>query len=56
MLNSINNNFVISAKLNKAIANVDNITLRKFKSVIRSYKIDLYSYYCNIPNCYICQI
>ena len=56
LLNSINNNSVISAKLKKAIANVENISLLKFKSVIKSCMIDVYSYYCNIPNCYICQI
>ena len=56
LLNSINSNSVISAKLNEAIANVDHISLLKFKSVIKSYMIDVYSYYCNIPNCYICQI
>ena len=56
LLNSINNNSVISAKLNEAIANVENISLLKFKSVIKSCMIDVYSYYCNIPNSYICQI
>ena len=56
LLKSINNNSVFSVKLNEAIANVDNISLLKFKSVIKSYIIDVYSYYCNIPNCYICQI
>ena len=54
--NSINIISVISAKLNEAIANVDNISLLKFKSVIKSCMIDVYSYYCNISNCYICQI
>ena len=31
LLNSINNNYVISTRLKKAIANIDNITLLKFK-------------------------
>ena len=56
LFNWINNNSVIATKLNEAIANIDNITLLKFKSVIKSYMIDLYSYYYNIPNCYVCQI
>ena len=56
LLNSINNNSVVAAKINEAIANIHNITLLKFKSVIKNYMIDLYSYYCNIPNCYVCQI
>ena len=47
LLNSINNNSVNSAKINEAIANVDNISLVKFKSVIKSCMIDVYSYYCN---------
>ena len=56
LLNSINNISVIAAKINEAIASIDNITLIKFKNVIKSYMIDLYSYYCIIPNCYVCQI
>ena len=56
LLNSINNNSVVAAKINEAIANIHKITLLKFKSVIKSYMIDLYSYYCNIPNCYVCEI
>ena len=56
LLNSIKNNSVVAAKINEAIANVENISLLKFKSVIKSYMIDLHSYYCNIPNCYVCQI
>ena len=55
-LNTINNNSVIAVKINEAIANIHNITLPEFKSVIKSYMMDLYSYYCNIPNCYVCQI
>ena len=56
LLNLINNISVIAAKINEAIASIDNITLIKFKNVIKSYMIDLYSYYCIIPNCYVCQI
>ena len=56
LLNSINNNSLVAAKMNEAIANIHNITLLKFKSVLKSYMIDSYSYYCNIPNCYVCQM
>ena len=56
LLNSINNNSVVAAKINEAIANIHSITLLKFKSVVKSYIIDLYSYSCNIPNWYVCQI
>ena len=50
--NSINNNSENSAKLKEAIANVENLTPLKFKSIIKSHMIDMYSYYCNTPNCY----
>ena len=56
LLNSINNNSENSAKINRAITNVENLTLLKFKSIIKSHLIEMYSYYCNIPICYICQI
>ena len=56
LFNSINNKSVNSAKLNEAITNVDNTSLLKFKSIIKNYMTDLHSYYCNTPNCYICQI
>ena len=36
LLNSINNNSVVAAKINEAIANIHNNTLLKFKSVIKS--------------------
>ena len=55
-LNSINNNSVKSDKLKNIIDEIDNITLVKFKSVTKRYMINKYSYYCNIRNCYICQL
>ena len=55
-LNSINNNSGKSDKLKNIIDEIDNITLVKFKSVTKRYMINKYSYYCNIRNCYICQL
>ena len=55
-LNSINNNSGNSDKLRNIIDGIDNITLGKFKSVTKRYMINKYSYYCDICNCYICQL
>ena len=55
-LNSISNNSENFDNLRKIINEIDNVTLVKFKSVTKSYMINQYSYYCNIPNCYICQL
>ena len=55
-LNSISNNSENFDNLRKIINEIDNVTLVKFKSVTRNYMINQYSYYCNIPNCYICQL
>ena len=43
-------------KLKNIINEIDNVTLVKFKSIAKSYMINQYSYYCNISNCYICQL
>ena len=55
-LNSINNNSKNSEILRNIIDEINNITLVKFKSVTKRYMINKYSYYCNIHNCYICQL
>ena len=55
-LNSINNNSGNSDKLKNIIDEIGNITLVKFESVTKRYMINKYSYYCNIRNCYICQL
>ena len=55
-LNSINNNSENSHILRNIIDEINNITLVKFKSVTKRYMINKYSYYCNIRNCYICQL
>ena len=55
-LNSINNNSENSDILRNIIDEINNITLVKFKSVTKRYMINKYSYYCNIRNCYICQL
>ena len=55
-LNSINNNSHDFDKLSNIIDEINNITLVKFKNVIKGYMINKYSYYRNIPNCYVCQL
>ena len=55
-LNSISNNSENFDNLRKIINEIDNVTLVKFKSVTKSYMINQYSHYCNIPSCYICQL
>ena len=55
-LNFINNNSENSDILRNIIDEINNITLVKFKSVTKRYMINKYSYYCNIRNCYICQL
>ena len=55
-LNSINNNSHDFDKLSNIINGINDITLAKFKNVIKGCMINKYSYYCNIPNCYICQL
>ena len=54
--NSVSNNSENFDNLRKIINEIDNVTLVKFKSVTKSYMINQYSYYCNIPSCYICQL
>ena len=56
LLNLIKNNSENSAKIKEDITNVENLTLLKFKSIIHSHMIEMYSYYCNILNCYIWQV
>ena len=55
-LNSINNNSHDFDKLSNIIHEINDITLAKFKNVIKGCMINKYSYYCNILNCYICQL
>ena len=55
-LNSNNNNYGKSEILRNIIDDIDNNTFAKFKSVTKRYMINKHSYYCNICNCYICQL
>ena len=51
----MNNNYGNFVILRNIIDEINNITFAKFKSVSKRYKINKYSYYCNIPNCHVCQ-
>ena len=55
-LNSINNHSENSDTLRNIIDEINNITLVKFKSVTKRSMRNKYSYYCNVRNCYICQL
>ena len=41
--------------LKSVVNNVQNVTLLGLKRTIKSYLLQKYSYYCVIPNCYVCQ-
>ena len=50
-LNSINSN---NNELTHIISILDKISLSSFKNRIKIHLLEWYSYYCVIPNCYIC--
>ena len=50
-LNSINSN---NNELTRIISILDKISLSSFKNRIKIHLLESYSYYCVIPNCYIC--
>ena len=51
-LNSINSN---NNELSRIILITDKISLPTFKNRIKMCLLESYSYYCDIPNCYICD-
>ena len=50
-LNSINSS---NNELTRIISILDEISLSSFKNRIKIHLLESYSYYCVIPNCYIC--
>ena len=55
LLNEINS-IVEPLDLLKSVVNyVQNVTLFGLKRAIKSYLLQKHSYYCVIPNCYVCQ-
>ena len=55
LLNEINSNVAPLDPLKSVVNNVQNVTLLGLKRTIKSYLLQKYSYYCVIPNCYVCQ-
>ena len=51
-LNSINSN---NNEMSRIILITDKISLPNFKNRIKMCLLESYSYYCDIPNCYICD-
>ena len=41
--------------LKSVVSNIQNVTLLALKRTVKSYLLQKYSYYCVIPNCYVCQ-
>ena len=38
------------------IANIETSTLLGLKRIMKNYFLDKYSYFCHIPDCYICGL
>ena len=55
LLNEINSIVEPLDPLKSVVNNVQNVTLLGLKRTIKSYLLQKYSYYCVIPNCYVCQ-
>ena len=53
LLNNLNSESEI---LKHVIANIETSTLLGLKRIMKNYFIDKYSYYCHIPDCYICDL
>ena len=52
----LNNLNAESEILKHVIANIETSTLLGLKRIMKNYFLDKYSYFCHIPDCYICQI
>ena len=42
--------------LKHVIANIETTTLSGLKRIMKNYFLDKYSYFCHIPDCYICGL
>ena len=42
--------------LKHVIANIETTTLLGLKRIMKNYFLDKYSYFCHIPDCYICGL
>ena len=55
LLNEINSIIEPLYLLKSVVGNIQNVTLLGLKRTVKSYLLQKYSYYCIIPNCYVCQ-
>ena len=55
LLNEINSTVEPLDPLKSVVNNVQNVTLLGLKCTVKSYLLQKYSYYCRIPNRYLCQ-
>ena len=55
LLNEINSIVEPLDLLKSVVSNILNVTLLGLKRTVKSYLLQKYSYYCVIPNCYVCQ-
>ena len=55
LLNEINSIVETLDPLKSVVSNILNVTLLGLKHTVKSYLLQKYSYYCVIPNCYVCQ-
>ena len=53
LLNNLNSESEI---LKHVIANIETTTLLGLKRIMKNYFLDKYSYFCHIPDCYICGL
>ena len=52
----LNNLNAESEILKHVIANIETSTLLGLKRIMKNYFLDKYSYFCHIPDCYICGL
>ena len=55
LLNEINSIVEPLDLLKSVVSNILNVTLLGLKRTVKPYLLQKYSYYCVIPNCYVCQ-
>ena len=55
LLNEINSIVKPLGPLKSVVGNIQNVTLLGLKRTVKLYLLQKYSYYCVIPNCYVCQ-
>ena len=56
LLNEISVSDNSLGQLKIVTTNVQIMTLFGLKRIVKSCLMQIYSYYCAIPNCYVCQL